>query len=63
MPGQPELEARIDSQSRNDGMCAIAMLDNIDGSMRATKLIRYFRGRPEMDRAFGFGFRWEAGRK
>jgi tellurite resistance protein TerA len=63
MPGQPDLEAVIDSPNNRDGMCAIATLENHSGSIRATKQVRYFPGHREMDQAFGFDFRWQAGTK
>lgn len=63
MPGQPELEARLDSHSSNQGMCAIATLQNNGGSIQATKHVDYFAGHPDLDQRFGFGFRWKAGSK
>jgi tellurite resistance protein TerA len=62
MPGQPPLEAVID-QHRDQGCCAIAMLENGGGQLSVTKLVEFFRDQQEMDQAYGFGFRWEAGRK
>lgn len=63
MPGQPELEARLDSHSTRDGMCAVAMLQNSNGSIQATKYVEYFGGHEQVDNRFGFGFRWKAGSK
>jgi tellurite resistance protein TerA len=63
MPGQPELEARMDSPNNTDPMCAIAMLENVNGNIRATKHVDYFTAHDTMDRRFGYGFRWEAGSK
>ncbi len=63
MPGQPELEARLDSHSSNQGMCAIAMLENHGGSVKATKYVEYFSDHEPMDQRFGYGFRWKAGSK
>ena len=63
VPGQADLEARIDSPSNRDMMCACAMLENADGAIRATKHVEYFSGHETMDRRFGFGFRWSAGTK
>lgn len=63
MPGQPELEARLDSHSTRDGMCAVAMLQNVNGSIQATKHVEYFAGHAEVDNRFGYGFRWKAGSK
>jgi tellurite resistance protein TerA len=63
MPGQPELEARMDSHDSAKGMCAIALLENEGDSIRASKLVEYFSDHEEMDRQYGFGFRWKAGTK
>lgn len=63
MPGQPELEAQMDSHDNRNAMCAIATLENRDGQMVATKLVEYYPSHQEMDRAHGFGFNWKAGRK
>jgi tellurite resistance protein TerA len=63
MPGQPELEARLDSHESGKGMCAIAMLENDGNAIRASKLIEYFSDHEQMDRAYSFGFRWKAGSK
>jgi tellurite resistance protein TerA len=63
MPGQPELEARLDSHEGGKAMCAIAMLENDGNAIRASKLIEYFSDHEQMDRHYGFGFRWKAGSK
>lgn len=63
VPGQPELEARLDSPNSRDMMCAVAMLDNHNGAIRATKHVEYFSGHDTMDQRFGYGFRWKAGSK
>lgn len=63
MPGQPELEAHLDSHDTGNTMCAIAMIENISNGMQVTKLVDYFKGHPNMDEAFGFGFNWKSGRK
>lgn len=63
VPGQPELEAHLDSPNNSDMMCAIAMLENADGEIRATKFVDYYPGHREMDAHFGFGFRWTSGHK
>lgn len=63
VPGQPELLARLDSHSDRHGMCAVAMLENVNSAIQVSKLVEYFAGHPEMDRQYGFGFRWTAGSK
>jgi tellurite resistance protein TerA len=62
-PGQPTLEVRLDSHSRDQGMCAIAMLENRAGNIHVSKLVEYFRSHKPMDEAYGFGLRWVAGSK
>jgi tellurite resistance protein TerA len=62
-PGEPDLEAHLDSHDNTKTMCAIATLDNDAGSIRATKLVDYYRDHKDMDEALGFGFRWTAGSK
>lgn len=63
VPGQPELAALLDSHSDRQGMCAVAMLENEGGQLKATKLVEYFSGHREMDQRYGFGFRWAKGSK
>lgn len=62
-PGSPQLVVRLDEHAAGKGMCAIAMLENERGGIRASKIVDYFSDHKTMDRAFGFGFRWVAGRK
>ncbi len=63
LPGQPDIEVRLDNPSAGQGMCAIALIENDAGRLKVTKEERYFRGHPEMDRAYGWGLRWVAGSK
>jgi tellurite resistance protein TerA len=44
-------------------MCAIAMLENINYQLRITKLVDYFAGYQQMDRAYGWGLSYVAGSK
>ena len=62
-PGQPTLEIRLDSHSRDQGMCAIVLLENRSGNIHVEKLLEYFRSHKPMDQAYGFGLRWVAGSK
>lgn len=63
VPGQPELRAHLDSHSDRHAMCAVAMLENDGGTLKATKLIDYFSSHGDMDNRYRFGFRWKAGSK
>ncbi|MBC7860280.1 MAG: TerD family protein [Burkholderiaceae bacterium] len=68
IPGQPAVEVQLDSGG-SERMCAIAMLDNQGGNLQVTKLVEYFSGgaktsaHEEMDRRYGFGLNWAAGKK
>jgi len=60
---QPDIEIRLDSYRNDQFLCAIAMLENINNQVKITKLIDYFSGHPEMDRAYGWGLNYVAGSK
>lgn len=62
-PGQPEIEVRLDSQSNDQPMCAIALLENDAGAVRITKLVDYYRGHREVDEAHQWGLKWVRGSK
>jgi len=62
-PDQPPVIVRLDEARNDRGMCAVAMIENDAGRLKVTKLVDYFPGHPDMDKAFGFGLRWVAGSK
>jgi tellurite resistance protein TerA len=63
-PGQPYIEVLLDNPSKGEGMCAIALLENVGGKLEISKQVSYFRGgHSEMDKAYRWGLRWKAGSK
>lgn len=58
-----EIETRLTDGNPRHPMCAIARLINENGSIKIERINRYFGGHRELDQAFGWGFRWQAGRK
>ncbi|MFZ1325801.1 MAG: TerD family protein [Candidatus Contendobacter sp.] len=62
-PGEPTLEIRLDSHRNDQRMCALALLENLSGNLKVTKLVEYFRDHRLLDQAYGFGLRWVAGSK
>ncbi|MGQ9659659.1 MAG: TerD family protein [Thermochromatium sp.] len=62
-PGQPEIEVRLDSHRNDLPMCAIALLENQGGAVKITKLVEYYRGHLDMDRAYQWGLEWVRGSK
>jgi len=67
-PEQAPIEVRLDGGG-NQRMCAIALIENRNGSLQVTKLAEYFEqmggvsAHERMDRHFGFGLRWKTGSK
>jgi tellurite resistance protein TerA len=63
VPGHPPIEVRLDGHEERKNMCAIAMLENVDGQLRVTKLAEYFSGHRALDERYGWGLNWQAGSK
>jgi len=63
VPGQPPIEVQLTEGADRMNMCAIALLENIGGTVKVSREVRYFKGHQELDTAFGWGMRWAAGSK
>jgi tellurite resistance protein TerA len=61
--GGDDIIVRMDEYGSTQKMCAIAAIENSEGSMSVEKIVRFFNGHEDMDRAFNWGFRWKAGSK
>ncbi|HEY3437579.1 MAG TPA: hypothetical protein VGK35_07820 [Actinotalea sp.] len=60
----PQIEVRLDEHDPRSPMCAIAMLENVGGELSVHREVRYVQGsQAELDRMYGWGMRWAAGRK
>ena len=62
-PGGDDIVVRMDEHNNSLKMCAIARIVNEGGSFSAEKIVQYFGGHKDMDNAFGWGFKWQPGRK
>jgi len=63
-PGSEDLIVRMDEYGSSQIMCAIAMLENSNNqTFSVEKLIRFYDGHSQMDKAFNWGMRWTPGRK
>ena len=63
-PGAEDLIIKMDSYNSNHAMCGLALLENInDETFSVEKLVQFFPGHQALDAAFGWGMRWQAGRK
>lgn len=63
-PNGPAIEVKLDEHRNGKIMCAIAMIENLDNeTFKVKRLVEYFQGHQDMDRAYGWGMQWQAGRK
>ncbi|PCR97546.1 tellurium resistance protein TerA [Pseudomonas fluorescens] len=63
IPGQPDIEVRLNEEGGREGMCAIAMLENVDGAVKVSRRVDFHRGHSAVDKAYGWGMSWRAGSK
>lgn len=63
VPGNGDIVVNLDSAQDGNSMCAIAVLDNNNGSIEVTRQERYFKGHRQMDESFNWGLNWTAGQK
>ena len=65
VPGQPEIEVRMNEQSsgKSDAMCAVALLENKGNQIQVSRVVSFFAGHEPMDKGYGWGMRWRAGSK
>ena len=61
--GNPDIEIHLGNTSSRERFCVIATLENDSVQLKVTRKEQYLKGHREIDQAFGFGFRWTAGRK
>lgn len=63
IPGQPEIEVRMNEEGGTFGMCAIALLENDRGAVKVSRRVDFHQGHRLMDQAYSWGMRWSAGSK
>ena len=63
-PGAEDLIVKMDSYQSNDIMCGLVLFENVnDETFSVEKIVQFYPGHPALDRAFGWGMQWQAGRK
>ncbi len=63
-PGAEDLIVKMDTFNSSDRMCGLALLENVnDETFSVEKIVQFYPGHEALDRAFGWGMRWQAGRK
>jgi tellurite resistance protein TerA len=63
VPGQPEIEVRMNEYGDPRGTCAVALLENQRGEVRVSREVTFHKSQKEMDVHYGWGFRWTSGSK
>jgi len=63
-PSGPDIIVNLDEHDNRRRMCAIAMIRNVnDETFSIERLVQYYAGHQEIDKAHGWGLRWVAGSK
>lgn len=63
-PGGPDIVVKLDEHDKSKIMCAIALIENVGNeTLSVERVVRYFPGHRELDQAFNWGLKWQAGRK
>ena len=63
VPNQPPIEVRVSEEGGQLGCCAIALLENVGGTVKVSREVRFFKHQGEMDKAYRWGLRWSSGSK
>lgn len=63
VPGQPEVEVKMNEFGSPMGMCAVALLENVGGQIKVSREVTFHRGHRAMDEHYGWGLNWQAGSK
>jgi tellurite resistance protein TerA len=58
-----EIDIAMDNPVNGQNMCAIALIENINGEMKITKLNEYYPSHREMDVAHGWNMNWTTASK
>ncbi|MCI9659018.1 MAG: Tellurium resistance [Lachnospiraceae bacterium] len=63
-PGAEDLIVKMDTFNSSNKMCGLVLLENVnDETFSVEKIVQFYQGHEDLDRAFGWGLRWRAGRK
>lgn len=63
-PGAEDLIIKMDEYNSSNKMCPLALLENVnDETFSVEKIVQFYSGHENMDRAFHWGLNWKPGRK
>ena len=63
MPDQPPIEVRMTDGRDNMRLCGVVLLENAGGTLKASRIVDYFKDQRELDKSLGWGLQWRAGSK
>lgn len=65
VPGQPKVEVQMNEYAGNthNTMCAVALLENINGEIKVSREVQFFPSHSQMNDTYRWGLRFKAGRK
>lgn len=63
IPGQPEIEVRMDEVNSRERLCGIALIDNVGGELKMSRLMRYYQSQKPFAEDIGVYLQWQAGSK
>lgn len=63
IPGEQPLTITPAIKKTDLPVCAVAAIENDNNAIKFTNYGEYFPGHAEMDRAYGFGLKWDDGQK
>ncbi|WP_239617786.1 TerD family protein [Cohnella mopanensis] len=62
--GGPDIVVRMDEYNNSKGLCAIAMIKNVNNqTFSIERLVQFFDDQQKLDVAYNWGLRWSKGRK
>jgi len=63
-PGAEDLIIKMDSYNSTNKMCGLALFENVgDETFNVEKIVQFYPGHSDLDKAFNWGIRWTPGRK
>ncbi|WP_086606348.1 TerD family protein [Erythrobacter donghaensis] len=63
IPGQPEIEVRMDEVNSRERLCGIAVIDNVGGELKMSRLMRFYQSQKPFSEDIGVYLQWTRGSK
>lgn len=63
IPGQPEIEIRMNEGDDNRRLCGIALIENVGGELQMKRHMKFYRDQKGFADDIGIRLRWQAGSK